>query len=236
VPLRILLVDDHRIIRAGIKAILERSREFAVVGEAENGLEAVALCSRLHPDVVVMDIGLPGTSGIEITQLIVRSAPETKIIMLSIHADEQSVVAAIQSGARGYVIKNASGRDLVEAVRTVANGESYLSPQVSRHLLSRVQRGGPEPTPASLALESLTPRESQVFRLIAAGNNSKAIAVTLNLGLGTVLTYRKQLMKKLQVSSVAALTKLAVVTGVIDISRTPTDEDADPRPTKSKRD
>lgn len=224
--LRILLVDDHKIIRSGLRAILEPRKEFVVIGEAENGTEALAVCEQKHPDVVVMDIGLPDVDGIEATRLILRNAPETKVIMLSIYNDEASVVGAIQAGAQGYVLKSASGRDLLEAVRTVSNGGTYLSPQVSSHLLHRIKRGGPQSTPATLALAGLTPRESQVFRLVAAGNSSKDIAGILSVGVGTVLTYRKTLMRKLGVNNIADLTKLAIATDSTHVSNRPAAERA----------
>jgi DNA-binding NarL/FixJ family response regulator len=212
-PVRILLVDDHKIMRAGIRAMLDQSQEFAVIGEAESGIEAIAVCKEKHPDIIVMDIGLPGMNGIETTQVIVRSAPATKIVMLSIYEDEHSVVSAIRSGAQAYVLKTSSGSDLLEAMRIVAKGGSYLSPQVSDHLLQRIKRAGPDSAPTTSALENLAPRELQVFRLVAAGNASKDIAVILHLALGTVRGYRKTMMRKLGVSNVAGVTQIAVATG-----------------------
>jgi DNA-binding NarL/FixJ family response regulator len=211
-PLRVLLVDDHKIIRAGIKAILEQSQEFAVMGEANNGIEAIAICKEKHPDMIVMDIGLPGMNGIETTQVILRNAPETKVVMLSIYEDEHSVVSAIRSGAQAYVLKTASGVDLLDAMRAVAKGGSYMSPHVSDRLLQRIKRADPESAPAASALENLAPRELQVFRLVAAGNASKEIAVILKLGLETVRGYRKTMMRKLGVSNVAGVTQIAVAT------------------------
>lgn len=213
-PLRILLVDDHKIMRAGIRAMLEQSQEFAVIGEADSGIEAIAACKQKHPDMILMDIGLPGMNGIETTQVIVRSAPATKIVMLSIYEDEHSVVSAIRSGAQAYVLKTASGGDLLDAMRTVAKGGSYMSPHVSDRLLHRIQRAGPESAPTASALENLAPRELQVFRLVAAGNASKEIAVILELGLETVRGYRKTMMRKLGVSNVAGVTQIAVATGL----------------------
>jgi len=214
-PLQIVIVDDHKIMRAGIKAILEQSQGFMVIAEAGSGAEAIAVCKATPPHIVVMDIGLPGMSGIEAMQTIVRHAPETKVLMLSIYDDEDSVLSAIRSGARGYVLKKASGNDLVEALRTVANGGSYLSPEVSYRLLQHIHRG---PERITSALEILAPRELQVFRMVAMGNASKDIAVTLDLQLETVRTYRKTMMKKLGVSNIAGLTKLAVATGVTHLS------------------
>jgi DNA-binding NarL/FixJ family response regulator len=213
-PLRILLVDDHKMMIAGIKAILDQSEDFAVIGEAGSGTEAIAACKQQHPDMIVMDIGLPDMNGIETTQVIVRNAPGAKVVMLSIYADEHSVVSAIRAGARAYVLKRGSGSDLLEAMRTVAKGGSYLSPQISEHLLRGIRRIGQGSTYVTSVLEVLAPRELQVFRLIAAGNASKDIAAILGLGLETIRSYRKAMMKKLGVNNVAAVTQVAIATGV----------------------
>jgi len=213
-PLRILLVDDHRIMLAGIRAILEQSPEFTVIGEAKSGSEAIAECKEKHPDVIVMDIGLPGMSGIEATKIILRDAPATKVIMLSIYDDEISVVSAIRSGACGYVPKKASGSDLLQAIKTVANEGSYLSPHVSYHLFQRLKKTGRQTTPATSALEVLAPRELQVFWLVAAGNASKDIAVILDLGVATVRAYRMNMMRKLKVSNIVGVIQYAVAAGM----------------------
>ncbi len=210
----VLLVDDHKIMRDGIKAILKHSEEFRVVGEAENGADAVQICKRILPDICLMDIGLPGLNGIEATSEIVRHCPDTRVIILSMYDDEHSVVSAIRSGARAFVLKKASDSDLLDALRTVAKGGSYLSPQVSDRLLMRIQRGDLESKPLPSALEGLSPRELQVLRLVAEGQTSKEIAVMLDLGLQTVRSYRKTMMKKLGVNNVAGLTQLALAAGL----------------------
>src|SRR5580700_8160290 len=158
-PLDVLLVDDHKIMRDGIKAILSRSEEFCVVGEAENGTDAVQFCRRLRPQIVLMDIGLPGLNGVETTQEILRFHPECKIVILSMYDDENSVMGAIRAGARAFVLKRASDMDLVEALRMVAAGGIYLSPQVSDQLLLRIQKGDLGARQAHSALEVLSPRE-----------------------------------------------------------------------------
>jgi DNA-binding NarL/FixJ family response regulator len=210
----VLLVDDHKIVRDGIKAILKHVEEFRVVGEAENGAEAIRFCKREQPDIVLMDIGLPELNGIEATTEILRHCPETKVVILSMYDDENSVVSAIRSGARAFVLKKASDNDLVDALRTVAKGGSYLSPQVSDRFLRRIQRGDLSSAPAGSLLDPLSPRELQVLRLVAEGKTSKEIAVLLDLGLQTVRSYRKTLMKKLNVSNVAGLTQIALAAGI----------------------
>src|SRR6516164_6822008 len=200
----IVLVDDHKLVRDGVKTILERGAEFRVVGEAENGADAVQLCKKSAPDIVLMDIGLPGMNGIEATTELLRHCPNVKVIILSMYDDENSVVSAIRSGARAFVLKKASSAELLDALRTVARGGSYLSSQVSDRLLLRIQRGDLEPK--DRPLEGLSPRELQVLRLVAEGKTSKDIAVMLDLGLQTVRSYRKTMMKKLGVNNVAGLT------------------------------
>jgi DNA-binding NarL/FixJ family response regulator len=211
---QVLLVDDHKIMRDGIKAILRHSEDFQVMGEAENGTDAVAFCKQKRPDIILMDIGLPGLNGIETTTEILRHCPDVKVIVLSMYDDEHSVVSAIRSGARAFVLKKASDNDLLDALRTVAKGGSYLSPQVSDRLLQRIQRGDLESKPPASALSNLSPRELQVLRLVADGKTSKEIAVMLDLGLQTVRSYRKTMMKKLNVNNVAGLTQVALAAGI----------------------
>jgi NarL family two-component system response regulator LiaR len=213
-PFSVLLVDDHKILRDGIKNILERTPDFHVVGEAESGSDAVTLSRKLHPDVVLMDIGLPGLNGIDATSEVLRYCPSTKVMMLSMYDDANSVVAAFRSGARAFLLKKASSSDLLDALRTVSKGGSYLSPQVSEHLLNRIQRGDLEPKGSAGPLDGLSPRERQVLRLVAEGKTSKDIAVMLDLGLQTVRTYRKTLMKKIGVNNIAGLTQVALAAGL----------------------
>ena len=138
---RVLVVEDHKIMRDGIRALLDRSGEFTVVGDAESGTEAIQICTEIHPDVVLMDIGLPGLNGVDTTTELLRHCPNAKVIILSMYDDEDSVVSSIRAGARGYVVKRASSGDLLDALRAVARGSSYLSPHVSERLLSRIRRG-----------------------------------------------------------------------------------------------
>src|SRR5579863_1878705 len=163
----VLLVDDHKIMRDGIRAILSRDPEFRVVGEAENGADALLFVKKNRPYLVLIDIGLPGLNGVETTAEILRHHPECKIVILSMYDDENSVVSAIRSGARAFVLKKASDSDLLEALRVVAQGGAYLSPQVSDRLLTRIQKGNLEARPSPSALETLSPREVQVLRMVA---------------------------------------------------------------------
>jgi DNA-binding NarL/FixJ family response regulator len=216
---RVLLVDDHKIMRDGIRAILDRSTDFVVAGEAEDGPDALLFAKRLRPDLVLMDIGLPGLNGVETTTEILRSVPDCKIVILSMYDDENSVLGALRAGARGFILKKASDIDLVGALRMVAAGGMYVSPQVSDQLLMRIQKGNLEAPEAPPALAALSPRELQVLRLVAEGKSSKEIATLLDLSEQTVRSYRKTLMRKLRVNNAVTLTQLAYSTGLAQVPR-----------------
>ncbi len=209
----VLLVDDHKIMRDGIRAILGRDSEFRVIGEAENGPDALFFVKTHRPSLVLMDIGLPGLNGVETTAEILRHCPDCKVVILSMYDDENSVVSAVRSGARGFVLKKVSDNDLLDALRVVAMGGAYLSPQVSDRLLNRIQKGDLESKQPAV-LETLSPREVQVLRLVAEGKTSKEIANVLDLKEQTVRSYRKTMMRKLGVNNVAGLTQLALSTGL----------------------
>jgi NarL family two-component system response regulator LiaR len=216
---RVLLVDDHKIMRDGIRAILSRSTEFEIAGEAESGPEGLQFAKRLRPDIVLMDIGLPGLNGVETTTEILRSHPECRIVILSMYDDENSVLGAMRAGARGFILKKASDLDLVGALRMVATGGIYVSPQVSDRLLERIQKGNLDVLSVPSALASLSPRELQVLRLVAEGNSSKEIATVLVLSEQTVRSYRKTLMRKLHVNNAVTLTQLAYSAGLTPARR-----------------
>lgn len=213
-PIDILLVDDHKIFRDGIKSILERWAEFKVVAEADDGAEAVQFCKRNRPSLVLMDIGLPGLNGIEATAEIMRHCPECKVLILTMYGDESAVVGALRSGARAIVLKSASSEDLLDALRTVAKGGFYVCAQVADRIQTRIQKGDLETETLAPVLETLSPRELQVLRLAADGKTSKEIAIMLDLGLQTVRSYRKTMMKKIGVHNTAGLTQLALSTGL----------------------
>jgi len=215
----VLLVDDHKIMRDGLKAILTHSADFRVCGEAENGRDALAFVRRHRPHIVLMDIGLPDLNGVEITAEILRAHSAAKVVILSMYDDEHSVVSAIRSGARGFVLKRASDTDLLAALRMVAGGGMYLSPQVSDHLLERIQSGNLDSAPLPSAIGGLSPREVQVLRLVAGGKTSKEIGALLSLTEQTVRSYRKTMMKKLGVNNVAGLTQLALSNGITHTGR-----------------
>ncbi len=203
----VLLVEDHTIVRSSLRAMLERTGEFRVVGEVENGAEAVQFCrENSAPDLVLMDLSMPVLNGVEATAELSRHCPTARVVVLSAYDEERSIVEVIRAGAKGYLLKRAGVADLLEALRTVALGGSYLSPQISNALFQRLQSGDDK----AKRNGDLSPRESQVMRLIAQGMTSKEIASALDLGVETVRSYRKTLMKKLGVNNAAGITRLAV--------------------------
>jgi DNA-binding NarL/FixJ family response regulator len=212
---RVVLVDDHQVLRDAIKEILLRHEEFQVVGEAGTGPEAIQVCRQTDPDLVVMDIGLPGMNGIEATGELARHAPRGRVLILSMYDDEGSVMAAVRAGARGFVLKQACASELVDAMRTVARGGTFFGARVSDRLLSGVQVGKVR-TPARGGHEALSPREQQVLRLTVEGKSNKEVATLLNLEVHTVRSYRKTMMAKLGASNVAELIQVASASGLIE--------------------
>jgi len=214
-PFSVVLVDDHQVLRDAIKEILVRHPDFQVVGEAGSGPEGVEVCRRISPDLVVMDIGLPGMNGIEATGELARHCPHARVLMLSMYDDEESVMAAVRSGARGFVLKKACATELVDAMRTVVKGGTYFGAQVSDRLLSGVQLGKLR-APTRPGREALSPREQQVLRLTVEGKSNKEVATLLHLEVHTVRSYRKTMMAKLGASNVAQLIQVAAASGLIE--------------------
>jgi len=209
----IVVVDDHRVVRDGIRAILSRDPEFRVVGEADDGAGALRVCQETNPALVLMDISLPGVNGIEATVQLVRHFPSAKVVILSMYDDERSVMGAIRAGARGFVLKQASFAEVLNALRVVARGGTYLSSSISGRLVERLQRGSLDAGEKG-PLDLLSPREMQVLRLVAEGKSSKEVATILKLEHSTIRSYRKTMMKKLGVSNLAGLIQVAVAAGV----------------------
>jgi DNA-binding NarL/FixJ family response regulator len=210
----VMLVDDHKIMRDGIKAILRSHPEFRITGESASGHDAVQMAKSLRPQVIVMDLNLPGLSGLEATTEILRHLPETRVIILSMYDDDASVMDAMRAGARAFVLKSGSDEDLIQALNTVSRGGSYLSPHISDRFLSHIRKGDIDQLRPSQELARLSPRERQVMRMVAVGKSSKEIATLLDLGVETVRGYRKTLMKKLGVTNVAELTQMAIRNGM----------------------
>jgi len=213
-PIRIVLADDHTIIRSGLKLLLERQPDFKVIAEAEDGRQAVELASKLHPDVVIADIGMPSLNGIEATRQIVAQDQHPAVVILSMHSDESYVLRALKAGARAYILKNSAEADLIRAVLAVSEGKSFFSPVISKMLLDdyvrRVQEKEVEDS-----YDLLTPREREILQLLAEGKTNKDVANLLNLSLYTVETHRGNILEKLNLHSVPELILYAVRRGVI---------------------
>lgn len=208
--IRILLADDHVMVRQGFRMILAAQPDMEIVGEAGNGHEAVELAERLQPDVVVMDVAMPELNGIEATRRLAASSPRTRVLALSMYKDSVYVREILRAGARGYLLKDAIDRDLLAAVRAVAGGEGYLSPTVSEAVLSDYRRHVSDP------LDLLSSREREVLQLIAEGKTNKDIATALKLSVYTVDAHRGRIMEKLNLHSVGELVRFAVRHGLID--------------------
>ena len=211
---RILLADDHKLMRSGLKALIEQQPDLTVVGEADDGRQAVALAASLKPDLLVMDIGMPNLNGIEAANQITQANPGTAIVILSMHSDESYVLRALKAGAKGYLLKDSAESDLIRAVHAVAGGKSFFSPAVSKVLLDdyvrKLQRSGAED-----AYDLLTPREREILQLIAEGKSNKDVANLLNLSVYTVETHRSNIMEKLNLRGIPELILYAVRKGII---------------------
>ena len=211
---RIFLADDHTVIRAGIRLVLERQPDLHVVGEASDGRETVNAIERLHPDVVVMDISMPNLNGIEATRQILANGVAVSIVVLSMHADEEYVLRALKAGARGYLLKESAEADLIAAVRAVVSGKSFFSPAVSRLLVEDYVRQLQD-RDIEDSYELLTTREREILQLVAEGKSNKDIANLLNVSVYTVETHRSNIMEKLNLHGVPELILYAVRKGVI---------------------
>lgn len=213
--MRILLVDDHEVVRLGLRALLERQPGFRVVGEAGTAEEAVAQTLALHPDVVVMDIRLPGRSGIDACREIVQRLPEVRVIMLTSYAEDELLFDAIAAGAAGYVLKRIGSDDLVRAIETVGRGEALLSPEVTARVMARVREAARQSARAAFA--DLTEQELQVLGLVASGMTNREIAHTLHLSEGTVRNYVSTILGKLGLSNRAEAAAYAVKHRIADV-------------------
>ena len=207
---RILLADDHAVVRQGFKMILGAQSDMEIVGEAANGREAVELALQLHPDIVVMDVAMPELNGIEATRRLFTADPHVRVIALSMHKDSVYVREILRAGARGYLLKDSGADDLVKAVRAVAGGESYLSPAVSNAVLDDYRKHVTNP------IDLLSSREREVLQMLAEGKTNKEIAVVLNLSVYTVDAHRGRIMEKLNLHSINELVRFALRNGLID--------------------
>jgi len=212
-PLRVVLADDHALVRAGIRSLLERIPGVEVVGEAHDGLDALALIGAHQPDLVLIDIAMAGLNGLEVAACVARDWPEVRVIILSMHANEEYVAQALRAGAVGYLLKDSATAELDLALEAASRGETYLSPAISRTVISGylARRSGTGAGTAS----PLTPRQREVLTLVASGKSTKEIAHMLKLSVKTVETHRAQLMERLNIHDVAGLVKYALHLGLI---------------------
>lgn len=208
---RVLLAEDHRLVRAGIHALLDRMAGVEVVGEVSDGMEALKVVEAIQPDLVLMDVAMPGLNGLEAASRISKQWPAVRIIMLSMHANEEYLRQALKAGAMGYLLKGADLVELEQTVRTVSGGASYLTPSVARHLIDPDREGDVR----ELApVERLSPRQREILQLIAEGHSTKEMAYRLKLSAKTVETHRAQLMARLDIHDIAGLVRFAIKAGL----------------------
>lgn len=215
-PIRVLLAEDHALVRAGFRALLQNLPGIEVVAEAGDGREALRLIRESQPDVVLMDISMPGLNGLDATARVASEFPNVRVIILSMHANEEYVLQALRAGATGYLLKDSDAAELELAIAAVARGETYLSPPVSKHVIADYIRlvGG-----ESGSLERLTPRQREVLQLIAEGHTTKEIAQILSVSVKTVTTHRMELMERLDIHDIAGLVRYAIRMGLVSPER-----------------
>lgn len=209
--IKILLADDHAVVRDGLRALLEASGDIQVTGVAANGREAVSETQRSHPDIVVMDVAMPEIDGIEATRRIVEKCPDTRVLILSMYLSAEHIYRALQAGAQGYVLKESAGEEVVEAVRALGAGKRYLSHRITETVINDYLHEGMKVSP----LDSLSLREREVLQMVVNGKTTAAIAQSLSLSPKTVETYRARIMKKLNVRDTVELVKFAMRHGLV---------------------
>ncbi len=213
--IKVLVVDDHPVVRRGISACLARHQQMQVIGEASDGREALRLARELHPDIMLMDIDMPQMNGLAATEALRRELPAIKVLILSMHSNTEHVLRIIQSGARGFVLKEAPTAELVRAIETVNAGEAYFSSDVARVALNKYVQGNG----AAANTANLTPREREVLILIAEGMSNKEIGGQLSVSVRTVESHRENIMHKLNIHTVAGLTRYAITQGLTTLTR-----------------
>lgn len=213
--MKILIVDDHAIVRQGLRALIDKEEDMEVIAEAATGSEAIRLSGECRPDVIVMDISMPDVNGIDATKIITGASPEVHVLALSMESDRRFVVEVLKAGANGYVLKDAAFAELATAIRAVAANETYLPPRVTSLLIKEYLQRIPDEVPATY--ENLSLREREILQLIADGSNAKEIAFAFGVSVKTVENQRHSIMKKLDLFSIAELTKYAVRQGLTSL-------------------
>ncbi len=212
---RIVIAEDHTILRAGLKALLESNPTFEVVGEADNGRDAIRRVAELKPDLIIMDLSMPGLSGIDAVKDIRDRYPEVKALVLTVHSEEEYVLSSLEAGANGYVLKDATQTELIAAAERVLNGKTYLSPEITEKVVDSYLQANKNSQEPATKWDSVTQRERQILKLIAEGHTNKSMASYLCISVKTVEKHRANLMKKLDLHSVSALTTYAMEKGII---------------------
>ena len=212
--IRVLIADDHELVRAGIKLLLQSLPHVEVVAEANEGRTAVTLAKKFKPDVVLMDIAMPELNGLEATRRLTKEMPEVQVLVLSMHATEEYLTQALRAGARGFLLKGASIAELEIAIKAVARGEVYLTPAVSKHVVADYLHGVNK---SGDPLEVLSPRQREILQAIAEGKTTKEIAIDLNISIKTVETHRAQLMDRLNIHDIPGLVRIAIKRGLVKI-------------------
>jgi two-component system nitrate/nitrite response regulator NarL len=211
--IKVLVADDHPVVRKGLQTCLAKQKNLRVVGEAVDGDEALRMARALSPDVVLMDISMPGMNGLAVTEVLHKEAPDMKVLILSVHSNKEYIFRGIQAGAHGYVSKEAPPEELLRAIESVYEGEPHFSEDIRRDALNQFVIGGGKKPPFA----QLTSREREVLILIADGQSNKEIADLLNIGVRTIETHRERIMRRLNIHSVAGLTKYAIANGLISL-------------------
>jgi len=216
----VLLVDDHTVVRQGLKALLRAEQDMEVIGEAENGRQALMLARKTPPDVILMDVAMPMLNGLEATRQILKAVPTTKVLVLTSYGDDECVEQLMKAGAAGYLIKQTAANDLLKAIREVQRGNAFFSPSIAKRLRDQCREAFTTGHPARKTSE-LTSRESEVLQLIAEGLSNKQIASELAISIKTVEKHRQQVMNKLNIHDVAGLTRYAISKGLVERSLPP---------------
>lgn len=215
-PLKLLLADDHEIVRQGLRSMLEAQRDCQVVGEAADGRQAVTMTKELNPDVVILDIGMPSLNGLEATRQILKMRPQTKVLILTMHESDSVIREVLDAGARGYILKTDAGRDLVSAVESLRRNKTFFTSRVAQMILDGFLKGDARPQDSPSGAVRLTPRQREIVQLLAEGKSSKEVAVALDLSVKTAETHRANIMRKLDCHSVSEVVRYAIRNKIIE--------------------